>query len=163
MCAFFLLGAGAKSCGSGTDTKENQTGSGGATVGRNQPLLLKGTQYTVKRARVAQSVGDEFNRANAPAGTVFAIVTVTLVNKKNETHTISTDAMKFVGRSGKSYSPDTDASVAGQGTLILEEIQPDVPKTGNVIFAVPRAQIHGSKLRVEDFFSDAHGFIRLGL
>jgi hypothetical protein len=138
------------------------------TVGKGQPLLLEGTQYRVLSAETARSVGGELTRETAPAGTTYVIVRLELTNKKDETHRVVTEAIKLISANGKEYSPDTDASVAAlsegdRATLLLEEIQPDVPKTGNVIFAVPRNQVSGSKLRVEDLFSDSHGFIRLGL
>ena len=140
--------------------------TGGKTVGVGTPLLVKGTQYRVVSATTASSVGGEFTKETAPPGTTYVIVDLELVNKKNDTRTVNTEAMKFISRRSKQFSRDTDARVAaaGQGsTLLLEEIQPDVPKRGKVIFAVPQAQVVGSRLRVEDIFSDAHGFIRLGL
>ena len=157
------MGAESDGCSTETDPAENKSGSGGKTVSVGQPITLKGTQYTVLGAKTATSVGGAYLKERAPAGTVFVIARLRLVNKKTETHTIASDSIKFIGANGKSYDPDTDASIAADGSLILEEIQPDVPKTGKVIYAVPKAQIVGSKLRVEDFFSDAHGFIKLGL
>jgi hypothetical protein len=145
--------------------EESRT-TGGETVGVGQPLLVEGTQYRVISATTADSVGSEFARETAPAGTTYVIVDLELVNKKTDTRTVATEAIKLITPNGNEYDTDTDASVAAAGegsTLLLEEIQPDVPKRGKVIFAVPQAQVSGARLRVEDLFSDAHGFIRLGL
>lgn len=148
--------------GGGTGTG----GGGGRTVGVGTPLLLKGTQYRVTAATTRASVGPSFLEETAPSGTTYVVVDLELTNRRSDTRTITTEAIKLTTAKGNEYSVDTDASIASAGegsTLLLEEIQPDVPKSGKVIFAVPQDQVSGAKLRVEDLFSSSQGFISLGL
>jgi Domain of unknown function (DUF4352) len=91
------------------------------------------------------------------------IVEMELTNRRDETRTIVADAMRLKTRSGRLYSPDDEASLSADKALILDDVQPDVPKQGTLVYDVPAAQISGAKLRVEDLFSDAHGFINLEL
>lgn len=131
------------------------------TVGVGDPITVKGTQYRVLSARTESEVGESFTEESADG--IFVVVRIELTNLKNETRTIISDAVKLVGGNGKVYDTDSDALFSVDDALLLEEVQPDLPQEGTVVYDIPATATSGAKLRVEDLFSDAHGFIDLDL
>lgn len=148
---------------SSSDSKKVGTKSNPIKIG--ETIKLEGTQYTVKSVKTAADVGSEFFKETADGK--YVIIDLTIENKKNETKTFSDSAAKFVTTDGKSYSADTDATVALMGTdgqpLFLEEMQPDLPKTGKLVFDVPPGKIKGGLLEVSDLFGGGEAYITLGL
>lgn len=144
-------------------SKKAGSKSNPAKVG--QTVKLQGTQYTVKSAKTASTVGGEFMQEKA-SGT-YVVVTLTIENKKDETKTFSDSATKFIAANGKSYSTDTDATISSMGDneqpLFLEEMQPDLPKTGKLVFDVPSSVVKGGLLEVSDLFGRGEAYINLGL
>ena len=131
----------------------------GATV------KLEGTQYTVKSAKTASSVGSEF--FSEKANGIYVVVELTIENKKDETKTFLDDAAKFLTTNGKSYSTDSNGTVAVMGDngdpLMLADMQPDVPKTGMLVYDVPKDKAVGGLLEVSDLFGGGEAYIDLGL
>lgn len=141
----------------------------GATVGAEgnpakigQTIQLAGTRYTVRKAVKTKSVGGTFG---TKANGVFVVVTLTIENMKNETKTFLDASTKFVASGGKlSYSPDTTGTAyAGRKALILQDMQPQLPTTGQIVFDVPPSKVKGGLLEVSDLFGDGSAYIRLGL
>ncbi len=130
-----------------------------------QTVKLEGTQYTVKSVRKSAAVGGEFMQENADG--TFVTVTLTIENKKSETKTFSDSAAKFVTSDGKSYSTDSEGTIAVMGTgeepLFLTDMQPDLPTTGKLVFDVPPAKVKGGVLEVSDLFGGGEAYIALGL
>jgi hypothetical protein len=109
-------------------------------------------------------VGGEF--LSEDANGIYVVVKLTIENTKDETKTFSESAAKFVAPNGKKYSTDTDGTIAASGdgeTLIFEDMQPDVPKTGLLVFDVPKAAVKGGKLEVSDLFGRGGAYVDLGL
>lgn len=129
-------------------------------VAVGQTVELAGTRYTVKEAATSSSVGGEFG-TNADG--VFVVVTLTIENKKNETKTFMSSAAKLVATNGTEYSTDDDGSIYAENPLILEDMQPDLPKTGVLVFDVPADRVKGALLKVSDLFGDGDAYIALGL
>lgn len=148
-----------------TDKSEEKTSQnandGAETVAVGEAISVKGTQYRAVLARTESEVGDSFTSEDADG--VFVVVRIELTNLRNDTRTILSNAIKLVGGNGKVYETDSDALFSVDDPLILEEIQPDLPQEGTVVYDIPPTAISGAKLRVEDLFSDAHGFIDLDL
>lgn len=139
-------------------------GSGdGEQAGVGDRVTLKGTTYEVTDVERAQTVGDnQFTRVKANG--TFVVVRLKLTNKEDEPATISEDNIRLIGGNGKNYSTSDDAILAlDDQSLIFEEIQPDVTERGAFVYDVPPAAVSGSKLRVEDFWSDSTAEIDLGL
>ena len=141
------------------DTNKAGTKSNPIKVG--ETVKLEGTQYTVKSAKTSAEVGSEYFKETA--GGIYVIVEMTIENKKDETKTFSESAAKFVGGNGKTYSTDDDGSIAADEPLILEDMQPDVPKTGLLVYDVPKNATSGGVLKVSDLFGGGDAFIDLGL
>lgn len=146
-----------------TDEKATDT----PTVFRvGDTVKLAGTQYTVTSARTSPTVGDnEFTRETADG--IFIVVDLTIENVKDETKTFSSSSVNVVAGNGKSYSPDNDGTFAvlgsGGESLLIADMQPDVPKSGTIVFDVPADATAGSKLVVSDFWGDGEASIALGL
>lgn len=133
-------------------------------VAIGQSVALAGTQYTVTRARKQASVGDQYS--SQKAGGIYVVVSLKIENKKDETKTFTDEAAKLVGGNGKTYSTDTDGSIAAAGNdqpLIFEDMQPDVPKAGVLVFDVPPSATKGALLKVSDLFGAGDAYIDLGL
>lgn len=131
------------------------------TVGVGDAITVKGTQYRVLSARTESEVGDSFTEEEADG--IFVVVRIELTNLKDNTRTIVSDAIKLVGGNGKLYDTDDDALFSVDDNLLLEQVQPDLAQEGTVVYDIPPTATSGAKLRVEDLYSDAHGFIDLDL
>ena len=165
LAAFLALGASEDGCSSLEEEqpKIQKQGGGKAEVARvGDKLTLKGTTYQVTSARTAKSVGDEY--VGAQANGVFVLVDLSLTNRKKEPATISESEIKLIGGNGSEYSQSTDAQFSlDNAFFILEEIQPGVTQTGTLVYDLPPKAVKGAMLRVEDFWSDSFGEIKLGL
>lgn len=161
--------------GGGDEGATRASGSGGGgdaeqvtqadPVAVGETVELEGTQYTVDSAKTQGSVGNEFFKEEA--GGVYVVVAITIQNTKDETKTFLDSAAVFVGSNGKKYSTDTDGTIAASGddgeTLIFEDMQPDVPKSGILVFDVPEAAVEGGQLEVSDLFGRGEAYVDLGL
>lgn len=129
-----------------------------------EPVEAEGTKYTVDGARLQASVGNEFFKE---ADGVHVVVELIIENTNDETKTFSDSAAKFVAPNGKKYSTDADgtfAAIANDGeTLIFEDMQPDAPKTGLLVFDVPKAAVEGVELKLSDLFGSGEAYVDLGL
>lgn len=150
---------------SSSKSDNNKAGSKSNPIKVGETVKLKGTQYTVKSAKTAASVGGEF--MNEKANGIYVIVKLTIENKKDETKTFSDNATKFIGKNGKKYSTDSDGTFAaisdGGKPLLFEDMQPDLPKTGLLVFDVPKKLTSGGMLEVSDLFGGGEAYIDLGL
>ena len=159
---------GQPSAGSSPDADggdSNKAGSRSNPFKVGDTVKLTGTQYTVKSARKGPSVGSVYSKQKANG--VYVIVELTIENKKDETKTFLDEAAKVIGGNGKTYSTDNDGTFAAIGgdeqPLFLEDMQPDVPKTGTLVYDVPVGKAKGSMLEVSDLFGGGEAYIDLGL
>lgn len=129
-----------------------------------QTIELEGTRYTVKGAHTANQVGSQYMPEKADG--IFIVVDITIENTKDETKTFLSEAAKFVAADGTKYDVDDDAAIMASDdgeTLILKEMHPDLPTSGQLIFDVPPAKAKSGVLRVEDLFGSGEAYFRLGL
>jgi hypothetical protein len=153
------------SSGNAVDTKDNKVGTKSNPVAIGDTIELEGTRYTVKSAKTAKTVGGDFFEEKA--GGVYVIVELTIENTKDETKTFMSEAAKIIGGNGKKYSTDDDGTIAAIGddgeALIFEDMQPDVPKTGVLVYDVPKAAVSGGLLQVSDLYGRGEAYIKLAL
>ena len=147
--------------GNSSSSDSNKAGSKSNPLAVGDTVKLEGTQYTVKSARRSPMVGSEFFKETANG--VYVIVELTIENKKNETKTFVSEAAKFISPNGKKYTTDDDGSIAADEPLILEDMQPDVPKTGKLVYDIPKGTAKGGLLEVSDLFGGGEAYIDLGL
>lgn len=128
-----------------------------------KPVSNAGMTYVVHSARTSQKIGDPtFLGVQAPAGATYVIVDLEVRNEKDDTRTFSESSAQLIS-GDKEFDPDTDASIALEPTIILEEVQPGVPLRGKLAFKVPRAAAAGSTLIVKDFGGNGKVSVPLGL
>jgi hypothetical protein len=144
---------------------KGDAGSKSNPIAVGETVKLEGTQYTVKSVRKSPSVGDSFFKEKADG--VYVTVTLMIENKKSETKTFLDSAAKFVTNDNNKYATDNDGTIAvmgnGEEPLILADMQPDLPKTGKLVFDVPPSKIKGGLLEVSDLFGGGEAYIALGL
>lgn len=148
-----------------TSSSPDKAGSKSNPIKLGETVKLEGTQYTVKSAKKAPAVGGAFFKEKANG--VFVIVELTVENKKDETKTFLDEAAKFIGSNGKTYSTDSEGTIASAGegdeSFILMDMQPDVPETGVLVYDVPVGKAKGGVLEVSDLFGRGEAYIDLGL
>ncbi|HVX54704.1 DUF4352 domain-containing protein [Nocardioides sp.] len=150
---------------SGSKSGSSTGGSDTAGTEKNpikvgETVELAGTRYTVKKVDTTSQVGGDFG---AKADGKFVVVTLTIENMKNETKTFSESAAKLVATDGTQYSTDDDGSIFADNSLILADMQPQLPKTGVLVFDVPPSKLAGAKLKVSDLFGKGDAYVDLGL
>ncbi len=126
---------------------------------------LAGTRYTVNSAETKDSIGSDILGETADG--TFVVVSLTIENRKSETKTFTSSSAKFVASSGDEYDTDSEGSIAattGDGDpLIFEEMQPKLPKTGLLVFDVPKNAVSDGLLKVSDLFGKGDAYIDLAL
>lgn len=163
-----VVSDGGKSTTTGKSGTTDKNDSGSAAVGtKDNPakigttLELAGTRYKVKSVKTEKSI-DIMGTPAAKADGEYVLVTLTIENVKNETHTFDEDAAKLTASDGTTYSTSDD-NIYTDKPLILEEMQPNLPKTGTLLFDIPPSVAKGSLLKVSDLFGDGDAYIDLGL
>lgn len=151
--------------GAAGDETEAEQVTQDAPVAVGEAVELEGTRYIVESVRTSPTVGSEFFEEQASG--VYVIVDLTIENLKDETKVFSDTAAVFRANNDKTYSTDSDGTFAAIGDdgepLIFEEMQPDLPKTGMLVFDVPESVVAGGLLEVSDLFGRGEAFIDLGL
>jgi hypothetical protein len=156
---------GSTSSDEGAASDSNKAGSKSNPIKLGETVKLEGTQYTVKSAKRTSTVGGQFLEEKANG--VFVVVKLTVENKKNETKTFVDESAKFIGSNGKTYSTDSEGTIASAGegdeSFILMDMQPDVPESGILVYDVPVGKAKGGLLEVSDLFGGGEAYIDLGL
>lgn len=150
----------ASESGNGSSKSDDTAGTKNNPIKVGETVELAGTRYTVKKAVTASSVGGQYG---TKADGVFVVVTLTIENMKDETKTFSDSAAKLVTSDGKEYATDDDGSIYSDKPLILEDMQPELPKTGVLVFDVPPAKAPAAELKVSDLFGSGDAYVNLGL
>lgn len=153
------------------DEKKDDAGSGEPAGSKGKPakvgdtVELEGTRYTVDSAETRPTVGGEFFEEKAKG--VYVVVALTIENVKSESKLFSDSAAQFVAKDDTSYGTDTDATIAvsadGDDALMFEEMHPDLPTSGTLIFDVPPAKVAGGLLELSDLFGGGEAYIALKL
>ena len=155
--------------GGGSESGPKVTGGDGKEVAASkakpvkvgETVELEGTRYTVESAKTADTVGSEFFEETA--GGTYVIVELTIENTKDETKTFSSEAAKLIAGNDKTYSTDDDGTIAADEPLIFEDMQPDVAKSGVLVFDVPKDVAKGAKLELSDLYGRGEAYVDLGL
>jgi hypothetical protein len=91
------------------------------------------------------------------------VVDLTIENKKDETRTFLDTAATFIADDGTTYEGSDAAIWLGEDSLLLRDMQPDLPTKGKLVFDVPPDKVAGGTLVVEDLFGGGESHISLGL
>lgn len=97
---------------------------------------------------------------NKRANASWLIVNMTIRNDDKKARTIP--PIKLVDEAGREYDASTDGMMTENAIGILEDLNPDVSKQGNVIFDVPKGRKYKLKLS-GGYWSSDNGFIVLNI
>lgn len=100
--------------------------------------------YRVNSAKFAKTVGSDF--AQKTADGIFLIVNVSFRNNDSEEHTLDNSFFKLTDENGTEFESSTDGEAAlemsGQETLFLKQCNPQITKSGLLIFEVPGKKVY---------------------
>lgn len=147
-----------------TDKKVDAPAKEEAKVaGIGETIKVGDVEFTVNKISTAKNIGGEYG-SNAQGTYLLANVTVT--NLGNEA--ITTDTSFFQLKAGeKTYDADSVASISADMELnfFLQQVNPDLSRTGTVVFDVSDALIANPDLMLQvqtGFFGTETGTIKIG-
>lgn len=113
-------------------------------------------EYKVNSIKTATKIGNEF--LNKKTDGQFLIINVTVTNKDSEARIIDTSLFKIIDSQGREFEPmaDGDVYVNENVEFFLQEVNPNLSKTGNIVFEMPK-DAKGLKLEVNSGVGFAGG------
>lgn len=168
VCALAL---GIVGCSTNEESSTNEPGknaSSGNTpkVGPSGSVEVDTIRWELVKARTAKTIGDQQYGLGSKANGIYVIVDLRATNNKNESVTLTSEAVNLVVGE-KTYSSDTNAEIAlsgsGGNTFLFEDLDPGVTLKGSTAFDVdPSVLQHHSELRFNELgFGETHGYIAL--
>ena len=136
-------------------------GTNVGTVGATEPLAVKETRYQVTATKTAPTVQDRYETRAAKGEFLLVTMKVTLGGEQGRP--FRKDAAKLLAPDGTSHEVDVQASgmVDPRMHLLGEVLERDRPKTGMLVFDVPKGGSSGARLQLEDLRSSDYGSIEL--
>lgn len=121
-------------------------------------------EYKVNSIKTAKKIGNEF--MNKTTNGQFLIINVTIKNNDKEARIIDTSLFKIIDSQGREFEPlaDGDVYVNVNTSFFLEEVNPNLSRTGNIVFEMPK-DAKGLKLEVNSgvgFAAGTTALINLG-
>lgn len=130
-------------------------------VGSSGHVRVDALVWHLTSARTAKAIGNQQFGLGAKANGVFVIVKLRVHSDKNQSATLTDDAVKLEVR-GNTYDADSDGTVAAMGAgeqpFLVDTIGPDSDRNGTVVFDVPpRVLREGPELRFNELgFGSTH-------
>lgn len=117
-------------------------------------------EYKVNSIKTAKKIGNEF--MNKTTNGQFLIINVTIKNNDKEARIIDTSLFKIIDSQGREFEPlaDGDVYVNENTSFFLEEVNPNLSRTGNIVFEMPK-DAKGLKLEVNSGVGLAAGVTAL--
>jgi hypothetical protein len=140
------------SAGGGNKSNTNSSNNGGNTAtnekqaetvkeyGLNEVVQDGDLAFTVTNVTTAKSLGNSYTLKNAQG--MFYVVTLKLENKGNKTATFDSSMAKVTDEQGREFERSIEGQTAkgmaqGNVDLFLQQIQPSLSVTGDVVFDLP--------------------------
>lgn len=112
--------------------------------------------YVVNSAKFTKTVGNEYDQKTADG--YFLVISVTFRNNDKEEHTLDNSFFKLTDDAGTEFSSSTDGEtsleMSGKQTLFLKQCNPQITKSGLLIFEVPKKDIYD--IHLSGGFWDGH-------
>jgi len=144
--------------GSGNDEPNTATTDGGAAAPKNEntpaaeeqkeaenpPLATLNQEvsagafaFTANKVEFTKSVGNEY--VNKKTENQYLVVKMTVKNNDNEARMLDDSMFMVKDANGIEYKPDSEAAIYAneESSFFLEEINPNLTKTGYVVFELP--------------------------
>lgn len=139
------IASGGKS-GNQSSSNSNSATNGGSQAetvkeyGLNESVQDGDLAFTVTNVETAQTLGNSFTQKNAQG--TFYVLTLKIENKGNKTATFDTSMAKVVDDKGREFERSIEGQTAkgmaqGNVDLFLQQIQPSLSVTGDVVFDLP--------------------------
>lgn len=167
----FVLALGIAGCSASEESSTSEPGKNASSdntpkVGPKGSVEVDTVRWKIEKARTTKTLGDQQYGLGSKANGIYVVVDLSATNNKNESVTLSSEAVSLVA-GDKTYSSDTDAEIAlsgdGSSTFLLEDLGPGVTLKGTTAFDVaPSVLKQKPELRFNELgFGETHGYIRL--
>jgi hypothetical protein len=85
-------------------------------VASDQPVRVDALTWKYVSSRETSTLGDQQYGLGAKADDVFLVVKLTVTSNKDESATLTDDAIKLESSDGNTYSPDSEGTIAAMGS-----------------------------------------------
>lgn len=162
------------SLGKSGNNSSNNTNNAATTASTNnqpktiakigEPVQDGDLMFTATEVTTASSLGNQFTRKDAQG--IFYLVTLKIENKGKETKTIDSSMISLTDGQGRKFDRSIDGQTAkglsqGQVDLFLQQVQPGLGVTGDIVFDIPK-DATGLKLLVKGSLFGSDQQIDLG-
>lgn len=132
------------SCGSGKVDQTSPPASNEAAIQNKQieevaqqvPINFRERAYTVKRAVVAKTFGNDYNTVTAQDGWTYLVVEYTVQNTTAETVDLGYDDMAVTTDDGRIFEPDSEAGFKIESAL-GKQLHPGATKSRTLVYQLP--------------------------
>ena len=123
-----------------SSTTNNKTNEAPKTAGLNETVQDGDLAFTVLGVEKSKTLGNSFTQKTAQG--TFYVITVKIENKGNKTTSFDSSMAKVKDDQGREFERSIDGQTAkglsqGQVDLFLQQIQPSLSVTGDLVFDLP--------------------------
>lgn len=165
-----IAGAGKSNNSSSNTNNAANTASGNnqaetKTVAKlNEPVTDSDLVFTATAVDTATTLGNQFTKKDAQG--MFQIITLKIENKGKETKTVDSSMIALTDSQGRKFDRSIEGQTAkgfsqGKVDLFLQQVQPGLNVTGDIVFDVPK-DATGLKLLVKGSYFGEGQEIDLG-
>lgn len=122
------------------ETASNKQDNSQKVYGLNEAVQDGDLAFTVTDVTTAKTLGNSFTQKNAQG--TFYVVTLKIENKGNKTATFDSSMGKVIDDKGREFERSIEGQTAkglaqGNVDLFLQQIQPSLSVTGDLVFDLP--------------------------
>lgn len=165
-----IAGAGKSNNSSSSTNNAANTASGNnqaetKTVAKlNEPVTDSDLVFTATAVDTATTLGNQYTKKDAQG--MFQIITLKIENKGKETKTVDSSMISLTDSQGRKFDRSIEGQTAkglsqGKVDLFLQQVQPGLNVTGDIVFDVPN-DATGLKLLVKGSYFGKGQEIDLG-
>lgn len=108
--------------------------------GQNEIVQDGDLAFTVTGVEKTKTLGNQYSKKDAQGE--FYVITLKIENKGNKTATFDSSMAKVVDDQGREFERSIEGQTAqgmaqGNVDLFLQQVQPSLSKTGNIVFDLP--------------------------
>ncbi len=170
-----IIGAIAGAGNSNTNQSSNSNNAANTASGNNQaetksvaklnePVTDSDLVFTATAVDTATTLGNQYTKKDAQG--MFQIITLKIENKGKETKTVDSSMITLTDSQGRKFDRSIEGQTAkglsqGKVDLFLQQVQPGLGVTGDIVFDVPK-DAAGLKLLVKGSYFGKGQEIDLG-
>ncbi|MCX6782907.1 MAG: DUF4352 domain-containing protein [Candidatus Levybacteria bacterium] len=130
----------------------------------NEPVTDSDLVFTATAVDTATTLGNQYTKKDAQG--MFQIITLKIDNKGKETKTVDSSMISLTDSQGRKFDRSIEGQTAkglsqGKVDLFLQQVQPGLNVTGDIVFDVPK-DATGLKLLVKGSYFGKGQEIDLG-